>query len=61
MQHDHKLISHIQQWDVIFLCFHYYIERFNKLSFNINGNYNKFVNLRYMKNNYFYFKPIQNI
>ncbi|WP_346313305.1 DUF261 family protein [Borrelia miyamotoi] len=60
-QNDPKLKQEIQKFGCYLLCLHYYISNHIKtLEFtisDINYNYNKFVNLGYIKSNCFILNP----
>ncbi|AOW96132.1 DUF261 family protein [Borrelia miyamotoi] len=59
-QNEPKLKKEIQKFGCYLLCLHYYISKFKTLEFtisDINYNYNKFVNLGYIKSNCFILNP----
>ncbi|AHH05713.1 DUF261 family protein (plasmid) [Borrelia miyamotoi] len=59
-QNDPKLKKEIQKFGCYLLCLHYYISKIKTLEFtifDINNNYNKFVNLGYIKSNGFILNP----
>ncbi|QFP42658.1 DUF261 family protein (plasmid) [Borrelia miyamotoi] len=59
-KNDLMLKKEIQKFGCYLLCLHYYISKIKTLEFtifDINDNYNKFVNLGYIKSNCFILNP----